>query len=148
VDHSYSTNPRTLKTLLDEPGPVHKAFNNKKILFLYPSKSEDEVRVDNLISSFPDSSFLQIEEDRLAHIYPYTTLACLMGASRVEIVHDLDASSKPEQYDAIVHEGENFPASLLKFSKTKKGGCVVCTDINWVRDCLITGTFLRHCKPQ
>jgi hypothetical protein len=72
-----------------------------------------------------------------------------MGASRVEIVHDLDAASRNlGQYDAIVHEDENFPSLLLNFLKTKKGGHVTSTDINWVRDCLITGTFLRYCKPQ
>jgi hypothetical protein len=68
-----------------------------------------------------------------------------MGASRVEVVHDLKAASlKLEQYDAIVNEDTNFPRSLLKFSRSKKGGKVICTDNGWINDCIITGMFLRQ----
>jgi hypothetical protein len=78
-------------------------------------------------------------------MYAYAALACLMGASRVEVVHDIEAAfSKLEEYDAIVNEDANLPASLLKFSKSKKGRDVICSDFSWVRDCLITGTFLKH----
>jgi hypothetical protein len=88
---------------------------------------------------------LQIDGDQVAQVYAYAALACLMGASRVGVVHDIKAAfSKLEHYDAIVNEDANFPASLLKFSKSKKGK-VICSDFSWVRDCLITGTFLRHC---
>jgi hypothetical protein len=72
-----------------------------------------------------------------------------MGVSRVEVIHELEAaSSKLERYDAIVNEDEDLPVSLLKFSRSKKGRKVICADTSWVRDCLITGTFLRHCEPQ
>jgi hypothetical protein len=72
-----------------------------------------------------------------------------MGASRVEVVHDLESTFfKLEQYDAIVNEDENIPASLLRFSKSKKGREIICADISWVRDCLITGMFLKYCEPR
>jgi hypothetical protein len=62
------------------------------------------------------------------------------GASQVEVVHDLEAAFFDlEQYDAIVNEDDDLPASLLKFSKSKKGREVICADISCVRDCLITG---------
>jgi hypothetical protein len=61
------------------------------------------------------------------------------GALQVEVVHDLEAAFFDwEQYDAIVNE-DDLPASLLKFSKSKKGQEVICADISCVRDCLITG---------
>jgi hypothetical protein len=71
-----------------------------------------------------------------------------MGASRVEVVHDLRAASlRWEQYDAILNEGETLPRSLYEFSKSEKGGKVVCTNAIWVWDCLVTGTFRDRRYP-
>jgi hypothetical protein len=68
-----------------------------------------------------------------------------MGASRVEVVHDLEATSlKWDQYDAIINEDETLPRSLHEFSKSEEGSKVVCTNISWVWGCLITGTFRSH----
>jgi hypothetical protein len=67
-----------------------------------------------------------------------------MGASRVEVVHDLKAAFlKLEQYDAIINENDTLPTSLLTFSKSKKGRKVICTGVSWVRDCVITSTSLK-----
>jgi hypothetical protein len=72
-----------------------------------------------------------------------------MGASRVEVVYDLrDASLKWEQYDAILNEDEILPKLLHKFSRSKKGREIVCTDMSWVWDCLFTGTFQRRPEWQ
>jgi hypothetical protein len=72
-----------------------------------------------------------------------------MGASRVEVVHNLDAAFfKLEEYDAIVNEDGHLPAALLKFSKSKKSRKVICAEISWVRDCLVTGMFVKQSEPQ
>jgi hypothetical protein len=72
-----------------------------------------------------------------------------MGASRVEVVHDLNAAFfKLEGYHAIVNEDEHFPSALLKFCKSKESRKVICADISWVRDCLMTGMFVKYCEPQ
>jgi hypothetical protein len=56
IDHSYSEHPRTLKALLDEPDSVCKAFADKSILVLYPSKSGSDVRIILFTPSSPHPS--------------------------------------------------------------------------------------------
>ncbi len=84
-----------------------------------------------------------MEEEKFSHIYVYPSLACLMGASRVEAVHNIKAASlKLKEYDAIVYEDDDVPVAIQKSVGTKYGGNVICAGFNWVSDCLISGSYL------
>lgn len=127
IDQTWYDHPRTLGSLLENPGPIRKALKDKSILFVYPSRSGTSM-----------------EEEKFSHAYVYASLACLMGASRVEAVHDIEAASlRPKDYDAIVYENNEVPDDIQKSVGINHGGKVICADFSWVSDCLISGTFLK-----
>jgi hypothetical protein len=71
VDHLHAYHPRTLKALLDEPGPVRKPFAGKSILFLYPSRSGIDVCILLFLHVFPISFFSRFTQVKsTAHIQP------------------------------------------------------------------------------
>ena len=66
-----------------------------------------------------------------------------MGPSRVEVIHDINSASlKLWQYSAIVFEDDVIPSSVRKMLTGKKGGDIVCAGPDWVRECLLLGSFL------
>ncbi|PVF98789.1 hypothetical protein CPB86DRAFT_784423 [Serendipita vermifera] len=68
-----------------------------------------------------------------------------MGCSRVEIVHDLrNASLDQEEYNMIIYDnGDNIPLTLEKKVGKQGSRKVVCADVGWLTDCLISGRLLR-----
>ncbi|KAG8768199.1 hypothetical protein FRC16_007123, partial [Serendipita sp. 398] len=75
IDPSYIDHPRALRDIHEDPGVLRRPFANRSALFVYPSRRQTD-----------------IEEDKFIHTYVFPRLACLMGAARVEIVHDLKAA--------------------------------------------------------
>ncbi|KAG8800921.1 hypothetical protein FRC16_001747 [Serendipita sp. 398] len=126
IDPSYIDQPRTLRDIHEDPRVLRRPFADRSVLFVYPSRRQTD-----------------IEEDKFNHIYVFPMLGCLMGAARVEIVHDLKAASlKHKRYDKIVCENSDAPATLAR-SVGNKGSCdVVCSGFNWVSDCIVAGCFL------
>jgi hypothetical protein len=75
-------------------------------------------------------------------------LAGLMGADRVEIVHELrHASQKAAKYDIIVYE-ETPPGNLQASIGHRGSDKVIVADLTWVSDCLITGSLMEYREPE
>lgn len=75
-------------------------------------------------------------------------LSCLMGADRVEIVHDLKhASQKAPKYDIIVYE-ETPPDNVQSAVGYRGTNKVIVADLTWVSDCLITGSLMGYREPE